>query len=262
MFESLKFYCNCAVMLYRFQCVRPQFLTSKKPKYPPMYEVHKFWMVTKCASATHTDDVNRKLCERTEDPMTIESITPVIGVDITYRNKYCACCNGVNMTQPLKSFDIGIFCDSGISLTDENLHDTMRKLNCSVYFWPPENEHVQRCHIPGYQISSCNETGKWPVYNKSLEDACLAILDPFNATYKNYFCYLCNEDNPLPQENWSCKGETGHVVEIFPPFTAIINLGSVGQAADNQAPVCKVHNQFWDTKMVRAICYSNCENGH
>ena len=226
----------------------------QESKYAPISTLNKLWMVTKCPSVTSSPAKYIELCESFGIKSSLKAATPVLHRNITYKNMYCALCNGVHMDETLKYFEAELDCDRAIPLEGDNLASVWSTANCSVYFRPPNGISIDACLIPHYSVSKCNETGNWRVYNRSLEMACAAFVDPFNNTFKNYFCYLCNVDEPDEQSTWVCRTEKGDVVEIFPPFTAIISLNYANQPVGNKLKDCADENQFPDTKMVR--CYN------
>ena len=114
---------------------------------------------------------------------------------------------------------------------------------------------LDNCTIgDSYSISSCNASGKWPVYNESLEWACAAFIDPFNSTYRNYFCYLCNSPTPQTQQwNWTCSGMTSDIIGVSPPFQAILDVSeATGHQEVEQALTCSAV-QFTDMKKVSLV---------
>ena len=233
---------------------------EQESKYAPESVLKKVWMVTKCPSVTSTPVDYSELCESSGVRSSLKAVTPVLHHNITYKNIYCALCNGVSQEETFEYFDPELDCDRVIPLEGDNLTSAWNTANCSVYFRPPYGISLDVCLVPQYSVSRCNETGKWRVYNRSLEMACKAFVDPFNITFMNYFCYLCNIDEPDEQSTWVCSTEKDDFVDIFPPFTAIINLNHAKQPLENRLLDCADEKQFPDTKMVRchyAIIYFN-----
>ena len=220
-------------------------------KYAPTTVLKKVWMVTKCPSVTSSPVEYGELCESSGVQSSLKAVTPVLHHNITYKNMYCALCNGVEPNETLDYFDPELSCDSPVPLTGNDLASAWSTANCSVYFRPPYGISLDVCLVPEYSVSRCNETGKWRVYNRSLEMACMAFVDPFNITFMNYFCYLCNVDEPEPETTWICTKEKDDFSNILPPFTAIITLNYANQPVENNLLDCADENQFPDTKMVR-----------
>ena len=225
-------------------------MTSETPKYKSRFQFHKAWMVTKCSSEVNTKPVNNERCATVGPPGPFDTFIPVSYSNVTYRNKYCAYCNGVGPTEEVKAWKTEILCDSSISITDDNFVATMEQKNCSIYFIKPDDESIQECFAEyQYSISSCNKTGLWPSYDEFTDLACRSFIDPFNWTYQNYFCYLCNTDQPMPSEKWICKVYVPLLHDVTPPFSAIINLEAI-KSDENDALDCNIIAQFQDKKMV------------
>ena len=246
--------CNVFIsfIICSFGCVLPRIVISEEPKYPLRPSEHKpVWMITKCHSEiNYTNPIDNERCATVGPPGSFDTFVPVSYFNVTYRNKYCAYCNGVRLTKELKAWNIQINCDSSISITDDNFYSTMEQKNCSIYFLKPDNELIQLCFAEyQYSISSCNETGLWPSYDEFTDLGCRSFIDPFNRTYQNYFCYLCNTDKPTPSEKWFCKHSVPPILDVTPPFIAIINLDAI-KSDENDAMDCNIINQFQDKKMV------------
>ena len=242
-------------LCYRFECVKPRLSMLQKPKYAPTAMLNKIWMVTKCPSVTNSPAEYSALCEFSGFHTSLKAVTPVLHHDTAYKNIYCALCNGAKPNETFEYFDPELDCDSAVPLTGVNLASAWSTANCSIYFRSPNGIPLDVCQVPEYSVSTCNETGNWRVFNRSLEMACMAFVDPFNNTFKNYFCYLCNIDEPEPQTTWVCKRDHEDVVDIFPLFTAIISLSYADQPVENNLLDCD-EDQFPDTKMVRYQCWS------
>ena len=244
---------NSYFINFSFECVWPRIITSKKSKYPtPSSSVSPIWMITKCPIQGKKKTINFDRCSAIGPGSPFDSFVPVTYSSVTYRNKYCAYCNGVSQTADMKDWRIQINCDDSISLTDDNFFAKMEEKNCSIYFLGPEETQLQSCHKEyQYEISTCNETGLWPYYNKSTDLACQSFIDPFNLTYKNYFCYLCNTDQLLPEENKNCQIYTAAFTkDIIPPFSAVINLKAIKPSTEKDVLNCNVIYQVQDKKMV------------
>ena len=116
-----------------------------------------------------------------------------------------------------------------ISIPNGNLLEELKQQRGNIFFSPPSYVAVKECNALTLQISRCNETGLWKTYNKFLETACKSFLDPFNYTYKNYFCYLCNVPDILPEGTWECpfQDRVGGITNINPPFFAILDISAI-----------------------------------
>ncbi|KAK6183926.1 hypothetical protein SNE40_006493 [Patella caerulea] len=120
--------------------------------------------------------------------------------NITYRNKYCAICNYVNVTENWKTrtrcrsqYDFGNY-----SNPQEIYSSVLRNPNCSVSFEPPTIHIKDRSCIPEKKMfyTTCNETGKWPreLYDPNVVKACHLYTSVVRRQYKNIFCQICNAE--------------------------------------------------------------------
>lgn len=209
----------------------------------------RVWMVTNCTFGKEIDKTYYEKCTGLDTDDYFNSVGPVTVNNVTYSNKFCAYCNGVDESLPMRHWDIEIHCSGSISPTDNDIYDQIVESNCSLYFRIPDN-YKQKCNIPEYKISVCNTTGLWPVYHKATELACQSFVDPFNGTYQNYFCYVCNTDQPKTPANWNCPHLGDQTAEITPPFIALISLDAVQQWREDKQLDCNIVNQFKDKKKV------------
>ena len=234
--------------------MKPQFLTLKEETlYISDPEVRKVWMITKCNEET-TNYVSERieyLCANPGSDDSLESLLPVTDVKdmTTYRNRYCAYCNGRHEAAFI-TWGFKVYCTDEVSFTDGTLLQTIKDSMGNIFYMKPDIEHIQDCKIPSYSISKCNETELWSAYDLSVELACENYLDPFNVTYKNYFCYLCNTDQPLPRESWQCMDpiEDDHYVRA--PNYFLLSLDAVHTMINDEFLGCDASVQFPDLKMV------------
>ena len=233
-------------------------MSEEKTDFEGDFDLRRVWMVGECdpdISGYYDEDV-RHLCANPGSDRSIESLIPVTDGKIHYRNKYCGLCNGLS-TLMLMYWDVELACSTVIMFSDEDVLQKIEDNRCNLYYRQPDSIDVTYCEMPSYSISTCNETGKWKNYSEIVERGCNSFLDPFNATYKNYFCYLCNvpEKEMIPYENWKCDPFADLLTDVSPPFSAILGLGMASDVDKEKKLVCQDHNQFEDYKMV--INYSS-----
>ena len=135
-------------------------------------------------------------------------------------------------------------------MPSDNLLGEIRLAKGNIFFIPPAYIDSRICDpIPPYEITSCNETGLWLEYDESIEKACESLLDPFNATYKNYFCYLCNVDFEMPQNMWVCPPleNVWHTQE--PEFSFMIDPALAVEDSIPDSLFCE-DSQFPDKNLV------------
>ena len=218
------------------------------------------WMVGRCPSDV-AGSRNAELCENPDKDDSLETLIPVteIGSNAHYRNKYCAYCSGITDSAVLVKWKIEIYNEIYLTVPDDNLLQKIRKDRGNIFYKSPDFVAVETCEIPDtYLISRCNVSRKWSVYNESLERACDAFIDPFNHTYQNYFCFLCNSPT-LPTSNWSCLIDSQNIENISPPFFALLDISEATGHEEEEKPLACNSNQFSDLKKVTIVCTTKLE---
>ena len=173
---------------------------------------------------------------------------------VHYRNKYCAYCNGIGVDEKLIKWKLKVLSSKYISLPDDKLLAKVREVHGNIIFEiPGKYIPAHRCNVPSYEITTCNSTGLWPKYDSGIDIACQSFIDPFNFTFKNYFCYLCNSAENLPPDQWMCKSWLPNSQElsinIVPPFFAILDVSIVKGGQSSTSFSCEI-TQFKDEIMV------------
>lgn len=169
---------------------------------------------------------------------------------IHYRNKHCAHCNWVEKDTYLIHWNIQINSNQLIYFPNDNLLTIIHETRGNVFFKRPEYIDIPTCDpIPEYSIGICNETGLWREYKNETKTACDSFVDPFNNTYKNYFCYLCNTATLDDPENWSCPRQYKVTEHKTPRFSAVLDPYAVIHPRNTANLVCK-GNQFKDLNRV------------
>ena len=191
---------------YRYACVVPQYLTSEEDTlYITAADVEPVW-ISKCDPwfrGLWEYSTIKELCENPGSVDSIESIVPVMGASHVFRNKYCAFCNNA-IILTLEKFQMQIQCGELIPVTYKSILSTVRDKKCNIFYRSAKSSPGVNCSIPGYKINRCNVTGLWQVQNDTIKQACEAFIDPFNSTYQNYSCYLCNSGEIISRGNWVC----------------------------------------------------------
>ena len=232
---------------YRYTCVYAQYLVTTETKFQTN---RAYWMISKC-DPTYPNNKYRALCENPGHKNSTDSIVPVTDYTskIVYRNIYCLYCSTVDANTPIILWELKTANNIEIDSTDKNFWYNLKSQGGNVLFRPPAYIPMETCdpdiHI--YHISTCNETGLWQIYNRTIERACESYTDPFNLTFKNYFCYLCNTAEKLPLSQWKCRksNRTYEEFNLTPPFSAIIDI-KVLQVSDNTDRLFCKHSQFPD----------------
>ena len=245
-------------MYFRYSCTTPEFVARPPQNYTSPLP---YWMVTQCKHGY--DNAIKEKCEHPEVYSSFEYKIPVSGLTtgVLYRNIFCAQCSGVVNSTNLLSWDISLECDGTPQLQGGDIIDKMRDHNCSAVFKPFNNRAVQKrglaeklgskCVGFTYTISTCNETGLWPVYDATTDIACNSFIDPFNITYQNYFCYLCNIERPQDIDKHVCRSALDNINRITPSFNAILDINKIRRWDNGDTLACDPGTQFQDYKLVR-----------
>ena len=110
-----------------------------------------------------------------------------------YRNKHCAVCNNVTVSDDKRislavtqceqnTFDINVYRSIA------EIQETLTMSKCNLRF--DLNYDGEIC--PDYNtISQCNVTGMWDVWDEEVEKTCKSYDRKF-LVFKNIFCYACN----------------------------------------------------------------------
>ena len=243
---------------FRYSCTTPEFVARPPKNYTSPLP---YWMITRCEHGE--DNAIIEKCENAQIFSSFEYKIPVsdLTTGVLYRNIFCAQCSGVVNRTNLLSWDISLECDGTPQLHTGNIIDQMRDHNCSAVFKPFNNIAVQKrgmspklgvlCHAFTYEISTCNETGLWPVYNATTDIACNSFIDPFNRTYKNYFCYLCNVERPIDIDKHVCRASEDNINRFTPSFNAVLDINTIKRWDSGDTLACDSGAQFEDYKLVR-----------
>lgn len=235
----------------------PQYFTSEEETdFVTRITSQSVWMIARCGSSI-TDSYTRDLCEKPGMHGIIETLVPVKVANEHYRNKFCAFCNGVPVSAGFHAWKIEITCKDPLfqEIYDRNLLAILEEKRCNIFYKLQDGErYPEQCRAHSYTISQCNVTGLWPVYNSTVERGCHSFMDAFNNTYRNYYCYLCNTDNPLPRDEWKCKITEGQGGTNEPPFVAILDLSVISRMkVTTEELECKDETEYKDKKLVSVL---------
>ena len=151
-------------------------------------------MIAKCLISFKITAV-RKKCEIRSNASVLEDVLPVddLKTNITCANKHCAECQGIPYYTYWKA---GVQCIKSIfnpKSYNTLLADVSATWDCDIHFYSLQNIESAPCQI---YISTCNETGLWENYDSFIERACWLYFAPYQATYRNPFCAICNGYDP------------------------------------------------------------------
>ena len=195
------------------------------------------------------------LCEDnliTDDAVDVTPVTDLVS-NIHYKNIHCARCNNKNDTQVLAKWILKIHNDVFIRFPEKDLLAKIRSRKGNIFFIPPEYVAVDGCLLPTYHIASCNVSGLWSSYDEFVDRSCNLFYDPFNSTYKNPFCYLCN----IPTYNSSKFSDVcidsslsdGPYDETKAQFQSVVDIVTATNQRDGGGLICD-QTEFSDEDQV------------
>ena len=172
----------------------------------------KYLIIEECPfNSTETQD---DLCQQSNISLVQKLLTPPVTSNtfyrLTFKNKYCAQCNGYNSYNQW-SLDIQCeeFADFNYLSSYDEIVELAAKKSCIVSFKPPYDNDAVQCsdpleiNLPPYvNTDKCNVTAALKVSNTGIEAMCNSnyklihsLIGNDNVSFKNIFCYICN---PLP----------------------------------------------------------------
>ena len=175
-------------------------------KRRPLVIYSSAYMHATCPSSANSSLVNMCTRQYTKDTVaSLEDMIPVMvsGQVISYRNKYCAFCNGVSSDE-ISFWDINLSC-LNISIKEITKLVPTEKLlinfvlsadTCDLSFEPRDPDQSQSCPSA---ISRCNESGLLKKYDPELELGCslyTSVIYAYSQVFKNVFCLMCNGYEP------------------------------------------------------------------
>ena len=166
----------------------------KRKEYP-----FKIWMIAGCSGKLSKDDENAEYCTLFEEPDPLLSwITPVYAARTTYRNRYCALCNGVTEFKTWKHKNITCKVRVPNKFTEEEKLELRDKYcDASTVEFKPRKRGIRYCY-------DVEKTCKY-YHDKQAALHCkrgtAGLLSYLESTYKNLGCLTCNND---PGVSFTC----------------------------------------------------------
>ena len=149
----------------------------------------------------------------------------------------------------LKTWELEVHCHKRLDASDIDSLDKTKHAKCNIFYRPPYRYGRYKCTFPHDTIRECNQSGLWRERNELIEWACAEYLDPFNATYENVFCYLCNVDDSPQPDKWYCPDVSPNVASRGAPNIAKFDVDTWRSALYEES-VCDQMTEFKDYKMV------------
>ena len=218
-------------------------------------------LVSQC-DPEYDDQTVIALCEGGVNDPDLDSAVPVSDpvTNKHYKNKYCAYCNGVLETSYLRRWQVLVYVNQYISKSTKNIISTIIETRGNIFFLPPEFVKVRRC-FSSYTVGTCNVTGAWNSYDEEFETACETYLDPYidpdGTSYKNYFCYICNnatlsEDNDVKHVYCPLIGNEEKVPDVDQSFSTTFDPSDFDRSATQERLHC-TSRQVVDNKLVSCV---------
>lgn len=202
------------------------------------------WMFTRCAESFSGEPLTKEKCENPDEFLVWETKVPVTDREtfMTYQNIFCALCNDVS-EENIVNWDASVRCSSSIVMPvskDTIVEAVNAADDCNIiYDLPQIGMILPECDL--VQVSACNMTGRWDVYDSVIEAACHAYSSVFKQKYKNIFCFLCNE--PVTSLPAICFSQEGKGIPFsfsaLLRFTASEEENIVHAPEGNAISICK-----------------------
>ena len=214
------------------------------------------------------DDAIRNACEYADNKSGYQLPVTQYSTNLTFRNKHCAACHGVDV---FSEWESGVTCIHFQNVyTAVNQADFIRLVSelsgseCLIYTVPPSGFTPPRC-LPQRWLSStvvdhCKTNGFWrhttsghdtvEVYCARYRSATFWVMSG-NAVYQNIFCAICNDETVKTQ---ACITkvviEPSINLQQYPtfsaPFTFLLGLHRPDDANDKRTNSACLQFQWID----------------
>ena len=185
--------------------------------------VETYYAVTSCPK--HFQHVQTKRRCYIDVPKTFVELVLVSDDNgIVYKNEFCAKCNGVHT---FEVWTIEVHCKDDLRHDGHIPTPTFANLmQTGCMFWSKRPLHLNSAPPQCYNadVTRCNVTGMWDVYDADIELACgMAIGPPYvkikpiaRELYANVFCYVCNHQagHMVLQECLTSRGSSEGYISI------------------------------------------------
>ena len=165
-------------------------------------ETYAFKVIDSCATniiKKGDNNEHKDLCQR-ENKTSLDDYIWVSDkvTGKIFKNWHCAACNGV---AEYKFWQIQTNCEDILTQNVGSVNALLLSASCQIILEPP---HMLRYLVAAYKCpqtfgySRCNETGNWRDYDDVIEKACETFEWKYSSntgtSYKNVFCFVCNEN--------------------------------------------------------------------
>ena len=246
--ECDKVFTDCCAD-YVDKCGKPKKIPAKKisktwscfsrKEYP-----FKVWMIAGCTADWPKNDSNVKYCSlfKEKNPQ-ISWITPVFASKTTYRNRYCALCNGATKFKAWKYKKVKCKIELPKKITEEQKvkhHD--KYCDASTVKFKTQTRGVRYCY-------DLKKNCRYYHDKKTYQDCKFGptgLLSFSRITYKNLGCLTCNRKKTDETVNFTCGPRNFLPTPRYQPPSLVIIISS--QRVDvtvNQKPRCS-ERQLYD----------------
>lgn len=224
-------------------CMKTTFKIRSEANEPK--DVKHYYMIGFCPASFKDKEVINNCESDIEEDVNLNRPVTSLDTSMTYRNKYCAICNNVEIFTP---WLLRVNCSDTVAFSERNSPEDLLRTaisddQCDIFIEPSITLPVRRCWPTTSQVMSCNVTGNWVAYDRFLELACRAYSNPFAHwklpsgpmdMYRNVFCYHCNTDGARRVSTISSCTATSRVkpFAITVPFSALLDFNPPASAAN------------------------------
>ena len=252
-------------------CIRPQLFY--KPNVHPDSSAYK--MVISCP-ADFPDALKTKKCKAGQNNTNISDAIPITSklTGLTYVNKHCLFCNEPQVSTAscdewqIQLDDRYTNYRHRIILYPQSLMYWASNYFFNVHFVPKTQSSVKNCIT--YDVSSCNQTGLWDNYNKSIESVCrhgddLPITHSVNGNillFKNIACVHCNAPPDFSDSRLFCAYMSSYTG--YPDFQRprqTLTLYFNGLAALPKPDIEEIPVSYIETSVLDNIPAVSCGQG-
>ena len=168
-----------------------------------------------------------------------------------FRNKHCAYCNNVDKNSPLIYWKFNLKGTRFITFPAKRILQELVDTRGNIEFLPDKYIDIGLyCKPPPDNlIETCNVTRQWQNFNANIKTACESFTDPFNGSYKNIFCFVCNHGNTqlssLSNDTKCPEGPSDSLIPFRPIFSITTDHIMVENGHNAAHLICK-DDEFQD----------------
>ncbi|ESO99944.1 hypothetical protein LOTGIDRAFT_158106 [Lottia gigantea] len=225
-------YCDVACNYYGDCCPDYHYINNSKivdhvcePTSIPAHGLFSKY-VTECPKDFRDGEPLPKCVETSPDNWRSMQVVSDPDTNVTYRNKYCAECHGVD--SPALKWDIGIYCERDPPKPPFNRKEdvylaAVKEQSCQIEFIRPDSIPFRPCGNTVSYPRICNATGLWGVYDPLIERGCLTFPENQVRYHTNIFCYMCNTYLSWEVVKAEAVGREPNVFRVT--LTSLLELG-------------------------------------